>query len=388
MPFESTTCPYCNARVAVPERATAGQRLLCPRCDEMFPVLTSANGSQAAADFSTVESAEEPALRRGRPRWSNFTIAGLVLGVMAGAAVVALMFALQTVPQRRALDPKTPLGYLPADTNVVAGLLVSETLKQPAGQDFLQNFRLGHFSLSIGNVERWTGLRRDEIRQIVVGLKVEGLRAPRVIIVVQTHEPYSLQSVRDALKADREVRRGDKTLYRFRLEQGVFEPHLWCPAERILVVGLAETDLDPVPPGPQPGFDHLPGPIQTGLSQPMGEGAHAWLIAHHEHWDHTSVGWLLSGLGGADQETLAKMQTACFWLHFDEAVRFHAACCSTDADAARAFQEFVVRRESGEEQHVELRNDGWVTIESQTSPKEVRQTIEKAIRGPLGLFSK
>src|SRR5919109_1024581 len=102
MPFEPTTCPYCNAHVTMPE------------------------------------------------------LAGAVLGIMAVMAGVALLFALKTVERRRDKDPKTPFGYLPPDTNVVAGIQVTEALKEPAGQEFLSQFRLGPVDLSLGNLERWT----------------------------------------------------------------------------------------------------------------------------------------------------------------------------------------------------------------------------------------
>src|SRR5262249_19335378 len=151
--------------------------LTCPRCGEAFPVRLSENGQPALTEFATAGAAaarETLTAVRSTGRWSNRTIAGAVLGVMAGVAIAALVFALTTVQRRRANDPKTPLGYLPADTNIVAGVLVPEALKEPTGQEFLTQFRLGPIDLNIGNLERWTGLRRDEIRQIVIGLKIEG----------------------------------------------------------------------------------------------------------------------------------------------------------------------------------------------------------------------
>src|SRR5262249_13191740 len=155
MPFEPISCPYCNAFLVIPERVAAGQRVPCPRCGEMVQYRPADGNARELA--SSPSAAGLPAEPTGIRR-SNRRIAASILRIMSVMGGVALVFALKTVDFRRSRDPQTPLGYLPPDTNVVAGVLVSEALKEPAGQDFLKSFRLGPIDLSISDLEHWTGL--------------------------------------------------------------------------------------------------------------------------------------------------------------------------------------------------------------------------------------
>src|SRR6266540_4133359 len=84
-------CPYCNSYVPAPVGGPP-QRLLCPRCGEAFPYRLSEDDGGAALGPPPAPLAGAPA----SPRWSKWSVAGVVLGVMAFMAAAALTFVLLT----------------------------------------------------------------------------------------------------------------------------------------------------------------------------------------------------------------------------------------------------------------------------------------------------
>src|SRR5438552_834987 len=92
MRSDSVCCPYCSAPVP-PDAGVEGDRLRCPRCGETIPGQwtgpASANGPSPLAAYEADSSAPT---RSG----SNRKLAGIILGIMFGMAVVGLIFALST----------------------------------------------------------------------------------------------------------------------------------------------------------------------------------------------------------------------------------------------------------------------------------------------------
>src|SRR3954471_8594370 len=91
------TCPYCNAVVYLTSSVTEGQTLTCPRCEERF---------RALADVKVTPSASSPQpvpVVKTR-RFSNLTLALIVVGVMLLLAAGTWRFALLTQEQRREND--------------------------------------------------------------------------------------------------------------------------------------------------------------------------------------------------------------------------------------------------------------------------------------------
>lgn len=100
----ATSCPYCNARVAVPEPILAGKRVLCARCGESFPFRTATpNHNEDATPLVTTESiaATTPTSPK---RVSNGMIGIVIFGVMVVMASISLALALQTESFRRSQD--------------------------------------------------------------------------------------------------------------------------------------------------------------------------------------------------------------------------------------------------------------------------------------------
>lgn len=121
MPVDPVSCPYCNAQVPVPAGTTAGQRIPCPRCGELFAY----RGPDAGPPAAPVATAEAPSLAKDAPPlagtgWSNRAIAGMILMVMATMAVLAMTFAQLTVEVRRAHDTERPERRFPMSVNLIS----------------------------------------------------------------------------------------------------------------------------------------------------------------------------------------------------------------------------------------------------------------------------
>src|SRR5258708_3913313 len=116
----STTCPFCNAVVDVSD--SAPPRVACPRCGETFssshaehPALTQPGSPELSQRVSPA-----PAKR------ANRRLGSLVFAGMALLFAVALLLLLNTRSKRglESLAELPTLGYLPADTNVIAAVNV------------------------------------------------------------------------------------------------------------------------------------------------------------------------------------------------------------------------------------------------------------------------
>ena len=130
---DTTSCPYCNAYVTIPEGGTPTQKLSCPRCGESFsyrPAGSAESGYLAAGDGPAGSPIDDRFARPSMRRPSNRLMAAGVLGLMLLMALISLMVGLKTVPFRRSHDPQDPLAFLPSDTNVIALVRVQECFKR------------------------------------------------------------------------------------------------------------------------------------------------------------------------------------------------------------------------------------------------------------------
>jgi hypothetical protein len=375
---ETITCPYCNAYVTVPHSQGGNRRVTCPRCGEAFPYpATRAAGLDPGVPPDPAADHVDPG--QAVQRRSNRRVAGILIALMAVMALIGLLVSLQTVPTRRARDPKEPLSYLPDDTNVIAAVRLSQALQEPAGQEVLPELQLGPVGMGVATLERWTGLSRDDVSTVVLGLKVDDRLIPRPTLVVQTRQPYDEARLRGALKDREEVERKGRTLYRFSTDQSFLTGTVWYAAETILVIGLRPEDLDAVPEAPYPGIDHLAPPLQEFIRDRIGEDAHAWVIGQAEHWD-TTVAWPLVGrLAGADQKVWAGLRNWGLWLHFEQDVALHAAFRLSDEADAPAFQKYLGRQGVA----ARLGQREWVAWESRMSPEAVRKALARPMAGGL-----
>jgi hypothetical protein len=112
MPTELVSCPYCNSRFPAGTGWQAGQRVACPRCGEAFAyhpseAIREGPAPEAFPPVSETDGGAEPVLEP-RPRWSNRTVALVVVALMGTMAVIGLTFAEMTTPIRREHDLGKP----------------------------------------------------------------------------------------------------------------------------------------------------------------------------------------------------------------------------------------------------------------------------------------
>jgi hypothetical protein len=235
-----------------------------------------------------------------RPR-SNAAAASFFLANMGLVALIALPFALLTTDFRRSHDPprksdvnpdsasqagerRSPaelpaLGYLPTDSNLVIGVHMAELLGEPAGKELLEQPSWAPLRISLGQVEKWTGLKQEAIDHIVLGARVEGL--PRLTVVIQTRVPYDPASFRVLLEDSRPMEHHGRLLYPLQLRP-IGQGALWCVADRtlLLTLWLDPTDFprmkESLPLKPRQGAKGLPAALRECLEKRLPRGTLVW----------------------------------------------------------------------------------------------------------------
>lgn len=291
MPSVTVTCPFCNATLAREQLAVTVPKVFCPRCGEMLPAHLV---KDVVSTTSPVSTPAPPATSAG---WSNRQIALGILGIMLVMAGVGLTMALLTVGWRRMHDYRTKrdttvpptmqapgelagLGFLPAESNVVAAVQVAELGKDPSAKNLLRVPRPTFLDLALGTVEKWTKLTVDDLDHIVLGTEIKD-RLPQLTIVVQTRQAYDPATLAKALLPARPVEQRGKPLFRFSLQPG--EGMLWCPQPRILVLllrldALKTADLDAIPLEARKGTEAPPRALHDLLgAQRINKQSLAWI---------------------------------------------------------------------------------------------------------------
>jgi hypothetical protein len=359
-------CPYCNSTVTLLTAPRTGQRLRCPRCDEIIPYQPDGTESDEDARLESVIGSElHPSTGAPEkptappPRWSNPFLAGLILLFMGAMATTALWFAWYTMEWRRSRDrlnnvavPQAErivatapanlaaLGYLPADTNVIAGIHVAELLENDATRVLLVNS--GAPNWDMGQIERWTGIKMEDIDHAVLGLKLTNDRLlPRGTLVIETRRPYDTALLLKAMKAARKPKRHNRTLYRFTLDQPSISGVLWLPSDRALVMSMLDEDFDPVPATPTPGVQRFSPSLVRLFDKELSAGTQAWLIGDVAEWDTTLS--LLSVLGLKKEESaiLAKVRTFGTWLRLHDEVDWKSMIACADSVAASELDAYL-----------------------------------------------
>jgi hypothetical protein len=238
--------------------------------------------------------------------------------ILMGA--ISLMVGLKTVPFRRSHDAQEPLAFLPADTNVIALAQVQQALQDVGGRQLLSQFNLGPLGADLGTIEQWTGLRRDDIQTVVLGLRVDDRLPPRVTLVVQTQVPYQEAKLVAGLKDAERLERGSKTLYRVPFRGQALGATLWCASESILVMALLPDDFDAIGPNPGPSATFAL-PLQSYIGDHLGPESQLWIIGHSDHWDQTIAQPLLARLLADYPDLMANLETWGIALHFDEKIQ-------------------------------------------------------------------
>jgi hypothetical protein len=383
--------------------------MLCPRCGETFTYLRPERPGSSdlqTMPTTTAPSAPEietsPAGRYLLARRANRFVAAIVLGVMFLMATVGLTFALWTQKDRRAHDldlGKKPrrfptlienpppevatvaparlaaLGYLPPESNVVAGVHVAELLLADTGRELLTRpLKVGGLELRFNSLERWTSLKLDELDHVVLGLRAEAPFDQPAVLVVRTRQPYDAEKVRAALKAEQLSVGGDKRLDRFEIKDTPFRPVLWCADDHTLVLALAPAHFTQVPLTPRRNIDHLPRAVQKVLEERVGPVGPLWLAGHIAAWEKIPWPTLLPGLKKEDLERWTSVRTFAVWLQAEKEIKVSAAIQCRDAGAAHALETYFT---DGNKGWKTAREEAWLSLQWKTDLDGLRQGLAR-----------
>src|SRR5262249_27602120 len=177
--------------------------------------------------------------------------------------------------------PELPgLGYLPRDVNIIAALRPADLLESPVGKKLLEEPRPFVFDAAMAFVEKWTGIKSDNIDHLVAAIALKPKEIGPLILVVQTRRPYHPDALSESLKAKWTFRH-DLPLFKFHYDSG--QGYLWCVNPRALVVvlplvgGLREDDLDNIPSKPWEASERM---ALRGVLNRMAKDSQAWFAAY------------------------------------------------------------------------------------------------------------
>lgn len=274
----SPTCPFCNASLLAVMRE--GDKAHCPRCNEPLPAALIENLPTANAATNT----------EAKPI-TNRRMGMYILGGMGVMALAALVFALLTQAQRRARDPKRPevivqpptelaaMHYLPRETNFALGVHVASILNDPDAAKLLEEPYPAMLDWVLNTVKKRTGMTLREVDHFILGTELD-VKLPTLVLVVQTHRPYSLGDIQKAmLPATATVHEG-QPLYRFPTPP-FGEAFLWCRAPKTLIFlwrpeSVDRKDLATIPKGN--AVDPVPPPLADFMTKRLEKQSLMWLV--------------------------------------------------------------------------------------------------------------
>jgi hypothetical protein len=307
---------------------------------------------------ANVPRSEEPRLPLG------YVVATIGLIALSGLAVT--MLAVQISAQRAsrpALDrDETPvrvvaparlegLGYLPPDSDLIAGVHVAEAFQDPLAREFLvkMSFRIGKSDVGLHSIQQWTGLKLRDIDHIVLGLRLKSLLFPRMTLVVRTRRPYDAEAVRKALQASPAPEPDKKELYKITLGESVLDrvAAAWLADSTTLVFGLSTTDFKPVLTTPREGVDHLAPDLCALLSERMSLGTPAWVVGSPESWEKSGAwNWLARQTKDDPAvKLLARVRALGVWFQFGDELTVSATFECRDAATAKVLEKVVTGTE-------------------------------------------
>src|SRR5262249_40828428 len=153
-------------------------------------------------------------------------------------------------------------------------------LASPAGKELLAApLALGTREVRLADVERWTGLKLDEIDHVMLGAEADRLTS--ATLVVRSRRPYDEARVRQALKAQKKAS-PDRALYQVSIA-GWPAAAVWCADDRPLVFGLTVADLEKL--RRSEGAEALAEPVRSLLQERVGAAGPLWLAGHADRWD-------------------------------------------------------------------------------------------------------
>jgi hypothetical protein len=416
MNSETLTCPYCNASLNLQADWSPGQRIVCPRCGDAFPL----RFSDSFTDRPRPSQPSETAIKTDGPtvqpapvagislpsRWSNRLIAGMVLGLMLLMGGGGLVFMLMTQEQRRAYDTSRPprrpgkqpgvpetdsaplidnvapdklaaLGYLPSGVNFLFAARIPELLATPIGAQVLRGpIQLGEWQFRLDTLPKWLGFRLDEIDHLVFAAEVTDALLPPFYMVFRTAQPYDGEQLRQRLKCTSLASPSKKKLYAFHLPKQDIQLKAWFADERTVVLTVY-ADLEPLPSQPVEDLGQLPDELRTVLKQRRELVAPVWVAGHSRDWSKTSASIFLNRMKKEELRKLASLRTFGVWIVPENSVVVKGVFACKDDAGARDLEEYF-HALHGPDANFKTAVDGpWLNLQFQTSPDLLARVLKR-----------
>lgn len=329
---------------------------------------------------------------------------GWVMGVAGGIVVASIVVSLVFGPiKKRSTQLNNPeqtpvrtvapasleaLGFMPTDTNLIVAIHAADLMREPERKELLQSFlgRLSHLPLTTPPEDNaaWPGLTWEEIDHLVLGLRIDDLFPPRVVLAIRTRQVVDAEKVQAALKATL-LTDGAPPRYRFKFGKPGLDAVLGIVNENTLLVGLTAKDLDAVPATPRTGIDHLQAPLRSLIEERVDRTAFAWVAAHRDTWDKTIMQTWLLMMPQRDREALDKMRTMGVWLSSSvgsepetgrEIVLAAAVECA-DKNSAERLKTHIEQWSALRRPAVKLFQEGaWITAQAKGDAATIRKGLQ------------
>ena len=405
MTTETLTCPYCNAAIGVQAGLSAGQRIVCPRCGDSFPLRPRDAFTSEPVPARPMETAitDRPQVSGAPPlvqaRRSDRLVAGLVVAVMLLMAGVGLGFMLWTQPERRAHDtsrpprrpgkqlgvpePETPLvasiapeklpalGYLPSGVNFLLAARIPELLATPVGAQVLRDpLKVGDWNYRLDSMPGWLGLRLEDIDHFVFAARIDDSLIPPFYLVFRTTQPYDVEAMRQRLKAVGAPSGSKKKLYSFRSPKSAVPLYAWFADEQTIILALLKEQLEAIPSQPATDVERLPEEVRRVLTERREPVAPAWIVGHSRDWSKTTVGKFLGHMKKEDREKLAPLRTFGLWLVPEQSLVVKGVFELKDAASAHGLEDYFHKLYGdGDPASFKTALDGpWLTLQWRTGP--------------------
>jgi hypothetical protein len=228
--------------------------------------------------------------------------------------------------------------------------------REPAGKAFLDKPSWGPLAAALGQVEKWTGLKKEAIDHIALGTRTQSLPFMRLTVVVQTSLPYDPGLFRLVLDKEKAMEHHGRQLYPIQLVGGG-QGALWCVGERTLLLRLwwEPTDFrqmkESLPLKPRPGAEGMAPALRNCLEKRLPRDALAWVVGESVRVQVLTAvlpfAWVPKEGNGLPARLLKEVRVFDSALRFspgaEEVVLFGDLQCA-DAKSAEALQGLLDRR--------------------------------------------